>query len=206
MKRADINRGLDGFFENFRLSLENLILSFFRTLNLRAQFKITYRKIREETTEHASFLSSALKKFVLPLSVCYLFAGFFLGNNVIDSLFLSLLIFVYSHFLPDLLSPFRIRNEKEKKKDAGLSKKCALLFFAPLFIFMLLGSGTPIFKTTEQFHNLKSVGMYSIFLFLLGLVFYGNLPLTWGRILEVFSLAIFGSVGYITHLKVDKIL
>ena len=206
MKRVSINRGWESFIENFRHSFENLILSFFRTSNLRAHFKITYRKIREETTQHVSFLSSTLKKVVLPLSVCYLFVGFFLGNNVIDSLFLSLLIFVYSHFLPDLLSPFRIRNEKEKKKDAGLSKKYALLFFAPLFIFMLLGNGTPIFKTTEQFHNLKSLGMYSIFLFLLGLVFYGNLPLTWGRILEVFSLAIFGSVGYITHLKVDKIL
>jgi hypothetical protein len=206
MKRVSINRGWESFIENFRHSFENLILSFFRTSNLRAHFKITYRKIREETTQHVSFLSSTLKKVVLPLSVCYLFAGFFLGNNVIDSLFLSLLIFVYSSFLPDLLSPFRIRKKKEKNKDVPWFKKYALLFLAPLFIFSLLGNSAPIFKTTEHFHNLKSLGAYGIFLFLLGLVFYGNMPLSWGRILEVFSLAIFGSIGYITHLKVDKIL
>jgi hypothetical protein len=132
--------------------------------------------------------------------------GFFFGNNVIDSLFLGVIIFVYSHFLPDLLSPFRIRNRKGKNKDETWFKKYALLFLAPLFIFLLFGDGIPAFKTAEHFHNVKSLGAYSIFLFLLGLIFYGNMPLSLGRILEVFSLAIFGSIGYVTHLKVDKIL
>jgi hypothetical protein len=132
--------------------------------------------------------------------------GFFFGNNVVDSLFLGLVIFVYSHFLPDLLSPFRIRNTKEKNNDGTLVKKYALLFLAPIFIFLLFGDRMPAFRTAEHFHNIKSFGAYSIFLFLLGLVFYGNIPFSWGRILEVFSLTIFGSIGYITHLKVDKIL
>jgi hypothetical protein len=199
-------RDVERFLRRCRLSLENFVQWFFRALSRKAHLKITFRKIRGETAEHVDHLSSALKKLVLPLSVCYLCLGFFLGNNVIDSLVFSILVFVYSHFLPDLLSPFRIKNRKEKDEDRPWFKKYALLLLAPLFIFLLWGDGIPALRTTEHFHNARSLGVYSIFLLLLGLVFYGNLPLSLGRILEVFSLAIFGSVGYLTHLKVDKVL
>jgi hypothetical protein len=194
------------FLERCRFSLKNFVQWFFRTLNRRTRLRITFQKIKDETAEHVDYLSSALKKLVLPLSIWYLCLGFFLGNNVIDSLVFSILIFIYSHFLPDLLSPFRLRNRK-KDKDRLWIKKYALLFFAPLFIFLLWGGdGIPLLRTTEHFHNVRSLGIYSLFLLLLGLIFYGNLPLSLGRILEVFSLTIFGSIGYLTHLKVDKIL
>jgi hypothetical protein len=206
MKLVSYVRDVENFLERCRLSLENLVQWFFRTLSRRAHLKIGFQKIRDETTEHVDHLSSALKRFVLPLSVCYLCLGFFFGNNVVDSLFLGILIFVYSHFLPDLLSPFRIKNRKERDKDRPWFKKYALLFLAPLFIFLLWGDGIPALRTTEHFHNARSLGVYSIFLLGLGLIFYGNVPLSLGRILEVFSLAIFGSIGYLTHLKVDRIL
>jgi len=193
------------FLERCRLSFENFVQWFFRTLSCRAHLKISYHKIGDETAEHIDYLSSAFKMLVLPLSICYLSLGFFLGNNVIDSLFVSMLVFVYSHFLPDLLSPFRIKNRKKRDKEAWF-KKYALLFLAPLFIFLLWGGGMPALRTAEHFHNVRSLGVYSIFLLLLGLVFYGNVPLSLGRILEIFSLAIFGSIGYLTHLKVDKVL
>ena len=199
-------RDVESFLKRCRLSLENFIQWFFQTLNRKAQLKIAFQKIRGETAEHIDHLSSALKKLVLPLSLCYLCLGFFFGNNVIGSLFLGILIFVYSHFLPDLLSPFRIKNRKEKNKDASWFKKYALLFLAPLFIFLLWGDRIPVLRTTEHFHNARSLGVYSMFLLLLGLIFYGNVPLSLGRILEIFSLAIFGSIGYLTHLKVDRIL
>jgi hypothetical protein len=206
MKLARYVRNLKGFLGRCRFSFENFVQWFFRTLSRKAHLKIAFRKIRGETAEHVDHLSSALKKLVLPLSVCYLCLGFFLGNNVIDSLVFSILVFVYSHFLPDLLSPFRIKNRKEKDEDRPWFKKYALLLLAPLFIFLLWGDGIPALRTTEHFHNARSLGVYSIFLLLLGLVFYGNLPLSLGRILEVFSLTIFGSIGYLTHLKVDKVL
>jgi len=199
-------RNVESFLKRCRLSLENFVQSFFQTLNRKAHLKIAFQKIRGETAEHIDHLSSALKKLVLPLSICYLCFGFFFGNNVIDSLFMGILIFVYSYFLPDLLSPFRIKNKKEKNKDTSWFKKYALLFLAPLFIFLLWGDTIPALRTTEHFHNARSLGAYSIFLLLLGLIFYGNVPLSFGRILEVISLAIFGSIGYLTHLKVDKIL
>jgi len=206
MKIVDYIRNVNNFLKRCRLSLENFVQWFFRTLNRRAHLKISFQKIRGETAEHVDHLCSALKKLVLPLSVCYLCLGFFFGSNVIDSLFLGILIFVYSHFLPDLLSPFRIKNRKERNKDGSWLKKYALLFLAPLFIFLLWGDGIPALRTTEHFHNARSLGVYSIFLLLLGSIFYGNMPLSLGRLLEVFSPAIFGSIGYFTHLKVDKIL
>ncbi|MEM4703990.1 MAG: hypothetical protein QXJ02_02860 [Candidatus Bathyarchaeia archaeon] len=125
---------------------------------------------------------------------------------MIDSFLFGLALFVYSHFLPDLLSPFRIKNQKEKKKDMSSFKKYLLLLLAPLFLFLLCGDGIPVFRTTEHFHNKKSLGIYSMFLVLLGLALYGNVPLSLGKILEVFAPAIYGSIGYLTHLKVDKIL
>lgn len=205
MNLASYARYLENFLRRCRRSLEIFILGFFRTLNRRAHLKIAFQKIRGETAEHIEHLSSALKKFVLPLSICYLCLGFFLGNNVIDSLVFSILIFIYSHFLPDLLSPFRISN-REKDRDRPWFKKYALLFLAPLFIFLLWGDGIPLLRTTEHFHNVRSLGIYSLFLLLLGLIFYGNLPLSLGRILEIFSLTLFGSIGYLTHLKVDRVL
>jgi len=205
MKLVSYVGDVKNFLERCRLSLKNFVQWFFRTLNRRTCLRIAFQKIKDETTEHVNYLSSALKKLVLPLSICYLCLGFFLGNNVIDSLVFSILIFIYSHFLPDLLSPFRIRNRK-RDKDRPWFKKYALLLLAPLFIFLLWGDGIPLLRTTEHFHNVRSLGVYSLFLLLLGLIFYGNMPLSLGRILEVFSLTIFGSMGYLTHLTVDKIL
>jgi len=206
MKLVSYVRDVKNFLERCRLSLKNFVQWFFRTLNRRTHLRMAFRKIRDETTEHIDYLSSALKKLVLPLSLCYLSLGVLFGNNVIDSLFLGILIFVYSHFLPDLLSPFRIKNKKARNKDGSWFKKYVLLFLAPLFIFLLWGDRIPVLRTTEHFHNARSLGVYSMFLLLLGLIFYGNVPLSLGRILEIFSLAIFGSIGYLTHLKVDRIL
>jgi len=205
MKLVSYVGDVKNFLERCGLSLKNFVQWFFRILNRRTHLRMAFRKIKDETTEHVNYLSSALKKLVLPLSICYLCLGFFLGNNVIDSLVFSILIFIYSHFLPDLLSPFRVRNRK-KDKDRPWFKKYALLLLAPLFIFLLWGDGIPLLRTTEHFHNVRSLGVYSLFLLLLGLIFYGNLPLSLGRILEIFSLTIFGSIGYLTHLKVDKVL
>ena len=206
MQLNSSTRSLKQFFGHAELSFENFAKSFFQTVNLKTHVRITVRKIEDETTEHVSYLGLALRKIVLPLSICYLISGFFLGNNVVDSLFLSIIVFVYSTFLPDLLSLFRIRSKKEKNKAGTWFKKYTLLFLAPIFILLLWGNGTPSFRTAEHFHNVKSLCAYGVFLFLLGLAFYVNIPFSMGRILETFSLTMFGSIGYAIHLKVDGIL
>jgi len=199
-------RRLKQLAENAKLFSENFIKSFFQMLNQRIRFKITFKKVKEESREHVGGVFSAFKKVILPISVVYLLTGLLLGNNVIDSFFLSILIFIYSSFLPDLLSPFRIKKRQSQNLDKSWWRSHLLLFLAPLFIVLLWGEGAPIFRTVEHFHNLRSLGAYSVFLSLLGFVFYANVPFSLGRILEMFSLAIFGSIGYAVHLKIDGIL
>jgi len=206
MKLNNAIKNVGNFLGECRLSFENFVLWFFRTLSFKAHVKITFQKIRNETIEHVRYLSWTLKHIVLPLAICYIWLGVFFGKNVLDSLFLGVLIFVYSNFLPDLLSAFKIRNKKEKEKGEAWYKKYALLFLAPIFIFFLLGNHVSTFKTAEHFHNIRSLTAYGIFLFLLGLILYGDASLSWGRVLEVFSPTMFGSIGYVAHLKVDKIL
>lgn len=204
MKRDAFQKNMKYFFEACNVFFSDFIQWFFRTLNRKTRQKVTLRKIREETAEHVSHLGLTLKRVILPLSLCYLFIGFLLGRNVMDSLFLGLLIFIYSNFLPDVLSPFR--NRKKQTTNETAFKKYTLLFFAPIFIFLLMKDGTPTLRTAETFHNLKSLGVYSIFMLLLGFAFYGNLPFSIGRVIEIMSPTIFGSLGYLTHLKVDRIL
>ena len=160
-----------GFIKHCRLSFENFVLWFFRTLNLNAHLKITLRKIRHETTEHIDYLSSTLKQVVLPLSICYLCLGFFFGNNVVDSLFLGLVIFVYSHFLPDLLSPFRIKNRKERDKDRPWFKKHALLFLAPIVHLLAMGRRDTRFENHRAFPQRKIIRSLQHFLVGTGLDF-----------------------------------
>ena len=121
MKLISYVRDVENFLKRCRLSLENFVQRFFRTLSRRAHLKMAHQKIRDETTEHIDHLSSALKKIVLPLSVCYLCLGFFFGNNVVDSLFLGILIFVYSHFLPICYRLSELKTEtREIKTPNGL--------------------------------------------------------------------------------------
>ena len=179
---------------------------FFRTLGIRTKTKVAILKIKEETIEHIDYLKRILSRLVLPVAMGYTCLGFFLGKNVVDSLFFSIVIFVYSSFLPDLLTLFRTKDRRERRELEKWYVKYMLLFFAPVFVLLILGNEALPFRTMESFHNVKSLGVYSSFLLLLGFVFYGSFPLSSGSFLEVLSLALFGAIGYVAHLRVDKIL
>ncbi|MEM2101960.1 MAG: hypothetical protein QXM22_00415 [Candidatus Bathyarchaeia archaeon] len=161
--------------------------------------------MKEETSEHVYLTIKVFKWIILPASIIYVCANFlFFNTNTLDSAFWSLIIFLYSCFLPDLPSIFRAKNQKE---IGGLPwyKKYALLLFAPLLIWALF-SGTRLeWKTTETFHNFKSLTIYSLFLFCLGFLGFGAFPLSIVSIAKVLSIPIYGAVGYLTHLKVDKL-
>jgi hypothetical protein len=47
--------------------------------------------------------------------------------------------------------------------------------------------------------------VYGGFLLLLGFVFFGGLPVSWGQLAEMLILPFYGALGYLTHLKVDRI-
>jgi len=185
--------------------LQNQVLFCFKSINRKGRSKLSLKYMKKETSEHFQFLIKTFKRLVLPISVCYLCIGFFLGKNVFGSMLWGLLVFCYSHFLPDLPSVFRLKK-RYKEKNLVWYKKYALLLLAPVFIYLLFSGIHLPWRTRENFHNLKSLAVYGSFLFLLGLIFYGDLPISSGDMIEIFSPALYGLIGYFTHLKVDKLL
>ncbi len=161
--------------------------------------------------EHVDLMIKVFKWVVLPASVLYVCSNFyFFRQNALDSMFLGMLIFVYSNFLPDLPSIYR---RKKVYSDVGVEtedlpwyKKYALLLFAPLFIGAFLCGIRLRWKTTETFHNFKSSIIYGAFLFILGVFVFGDYPISIGDITEILSLPFYGLIGYLTHLKVDLCL
>ncbi|MBX5329270.1 MAG: hypothetical protein QHH18_08055 [Candidatus Bathyarchaeota archaeon] len=162
--------------------------------------------MNEETAEHVHSAIRVFKTVVLPLSLLYLFTIFYwFQESVIDSMLWGILIFFYSNFLPDLPSIFRRKKNSRKTEDLPWYKKYALFFFAPLLIWILFSGIYPKWKTTETFHNFKSLTIYGAFLCLLGFFAFVHFPIQIGNIIEILSMPLYGIIGYLTHLKVDKI-
>ena len=152
-------------------------------------------------------LIRVFKLIVLPASILYLVGGLFLlKENVLDSALLGILIFFYSCFLPDLTCIFRKNKDKTKTKCLSGYKKYALLLFAPLFICILFSNVQIVWKTAEDFHNFKSLAVYSGFLLLIGFIVFGGFPVSLGQVTEMLMPSVYGIIGYVTHLKVDAIL
>lgn len=151
-------------------------------------------------------LIKVFKFVVLPASLFYVFSDFFFfGENALDSMLWGILAFVYSNFLPDLPSIYRRKKYNGTTQDLPWYKKYALLLFAPVFIWVLI-SGTRLrWETAETFHNFKSLTIYAGFLLLLGFAFIYP-PFTIADLTELVSIPLYGLIGYLTHLKVDRIL
>jgi len=186
------------------------VLRYFKSVNLKAGKKLSLWAMKLETFQHLYLLTRAFKWVVLPASLVYVCLDFYLfGQNALDSMFLGMLIFVYSSFLPDLPSIFRRRkiysNTGAMTENLLWYKKYALLLLAPLFIGAFLLGIRLKWKTTETFHNLKSLIVYGAFLLTLGVCVFGIFPISIGDITEIVSLPIYGLAGYLTHLKVDLI-
>ncbi len=189
-----------------RDALYGFVLSFFESINRAVRSKLALRYMENETSMHIYLLIEVLKWIVLPASFIYVCADFyFFKENALDSMFWGILIFIYSNFLPDLPTIYREQKNNEITEDLPWYKKYALLLFAPLFIWVLF-SGTRLkWKTTETFHNFKSLAIYGAFLLLWGFFAFGSFPISIGDMTKILSLPLYGMIGYLTHLKADKI-
>jgi hypothetical protein len=176
----------------------NIVLIFFQSVNSAIRSGFPFFRMKEETSEHLHMLFKALKYVIFPASICFIFIGVFLGENTLDSVVWGILIFVYGNFLPDLPSAFRKKKGDLEAGSLNWVKKYALLLFAPVFIWLLFSDIGIIWKTKETFHNFKSLFAFEAFLVLLGLIAFGS----W---IQSLSFSFFGAVGYLAHLKVDKI-
>jgi len=209
MEESSVKRFFNAL-RNMLIGLYNAIfgfvLHFFMSINRKVKSKLPVWRMEEETTEHIHSMIKVFKWAILPLSLLYVFADFyFFGENAFDSMFWGVLVFFYSNFLPDLPSIFRRKKSSVETEDLPLYKKYALLLFAPLLIWFLFSGIQLKWKTTETFHDFKSLTIYGTFLLMMGFFAFVNFPINVGSITEILSLPLYGAVGYLTHLKVDKI-
>jgi hypothetical protein len=183
------------------------VLCYFKSVNRKARSGIADWSMRCETLQHVGISIKVFKWVVLPASLLYVCVDFcFLGQNALDSMFLGVLIFFYSNFLPDIPSICRRKiyhDIRGTTEDLTWYKKYALLLFAPLFIVAFYCGTRLGWKTTETFHNFKSLAIYALFLFTLSALVFGSFTISIGNITEILSLPFYGSIGYLTHLKVD---
>ena len=193
--KTKILRQLHGVSEEIGMYLFNFILFLIRRIEKRVGRRVIVRRV---ALKHFSFMVWTFKRTMLPLGFCYLLVGLFYRKAVFDSLLWGLSLFVYGNFFPDFDSLFTVRNNRSAKK-LSWHKKCLLLCFTPICIYLFsIGKWKiPLSETPKIFHSFKSVTIYGVFLSLLGFLLYGNL-------IEIASPLIFGLLGYLAHLKVDK--
>ncbi|MBI4177615.1 MAG: hypothetical protein HY516_04605 [Candidatus Aenigmarchaeota archaeon] len=129
--------------------------------------------------------------------VFYLVIGTALDTRVFASLFISLFVFLYSGFLPDI--GYLVKKTNNRRKGWTLREKYALLFFAPVFLYYVIaGRARPLFSTEERpYHNFKTAFVYGAFLFAVGMFF-------WDELLKAIMLSVFGFLGFSVHLLVDR--
>jgi len=187
-----------------------LVLGYFKRVNHKVRAKISLWFMKLETFEHVHLLTKVFKWIVLPSSVLYGCAMFiFFGQNALDSILIANLLFFYSNFLPDLPAIFRRKVYRDERdafhEDLPMYKTYVLLLFAPFFIALLFCGKKIKWRTTETFHNFKSLVVYGVFLFTLGFLVLLVFRVSLGGIIEVIFVPLFGLLGYLTHLKVDLV-
>jgi len=191
-------------------SLYRLVLGYFIRINRRFRVKIAAWFMKLETFEHVHFLTKVFKWIVLPSSISYVCAMFyFFGRNALDSIFIGILLFFYSNFLPDLPAIFRRKLYHDVRdtfnEDVSWYKKYALLLFAPFFIALVFCGVEIKWRTIETFHNFNSLAVYGVFVFILSFFALAAFPISFGGIIEVVYVQLSALLGYLTHLKVDLV-
>jgi hypothetical protein len=196
-------RFVHGSLTDAKSAIFAFVLTFFISVNEEVMSKLPFFRLQEETSEHVNMLAKVFKYVILPASLVYVCTDFvFFRENALDSMLWGILVFCYGSFVPDLPSVFR--NGKNEKLP--WYKKYSLLLFAPLFIWMLFSGIRIGWKTAESFHNFRSLTVFGAFLLFLGFLAFGHLPVDPGDVTEILSLPLYGLTGYLSHLRVDKVL
>ena len=184
----------------------NFVLHSFKSINRRVRSKLPVWRMREETAEHVHSSIKVFKWLILPASFFYAFLMFFFFKvNVLGSMLWGLAVFFYSIFLPDLPSIYRRKAADSGGEDPPWYKRYVILLFAPLLVWILFSGIRLNWRTSETYHNFKSLTVYGIFLYVVGFLAFIKFPVQTGNLIEVLIFPLYGFAGYLTHLKVDKV-
>jgi hypothetical protein len=206
-KKGGIAKTIQDFLRGLYTAIYGFVLHSFKSINRKVKSKFPVWRMKEETAEHVHASVKVFKFIILPVSLFYVFSNFyFLGQNSIAPMLWGTLVYFYSNFLPDLPSIYRKKGNNSAYGDPPWYKKYFILLFAPIVIWVLFSGVRLKWKTAETFHNLKSLIIYGAFLLLVGFFAFVEHPISLGNLMEIFSFPLYGVVGYLTHLKVDKIL
>jgi len=198
--------GIHGVLKGLYNALYGFVLHSFKSINRKVRSKLPVWRMEEETMEHVHSAIKVFKWIIVPASLIYVFVNlYFFEVNALGATLWSMLIFFYSNFLPDLPSIYRKKEKNQKGKDLQWYKKYALLLFAPILVWILFSGIRLKWETVDTFHNFKSLTVYGVFLLLLGFFSFVKFPVSAGNMAEILSLPLYGIIGYLTHLKVDKI-
>ena len=159
-----------------------------------------FGKVEDELKEHFSLLMWSWKKFLLPLIIIYIILGVIFKSYILGSLFLSLLVFFYSNFLPD--TDILIKKTESNDRESIWYEIYFLLFFAPVFCFYVLkGKADPLYSSRYRpFHNLKTAFVWGVFLLIISSLFWPD------DLLKKIMFPLFGIAGFSLHLMVDGII
>jgi hypothetical protein len=173
---------------NVRDGFYGFVLSFFENVNRKIRSSLSFLRMEEETSEHVSMLVKVFKFVVFPASLFYVCSDlFFFRENAVDSMFWGIMIFIYANFLPGLPSIFRKKENQQKTEDLPWYKKYLLLLLAPIFIWLLFSGIRFGWKTTETFHNSRSLAMFEVFLPAIRFLAFGDFPIGIGNSTETLS-------------------
>lgn len=157
-------------------------------------------KIIREVSEHLGHYKQVILYILFPLTFFYLGMGIFIGQYSGGAAVFALLVSFYASFLPEadlLLAPKTFLTKKGRA--AKTHEKYLVLMFAPLYLYLVaMKKVTPVFtEECKPFHTMRAFLVFSIFIFCIGVVLYASF-------FKAIFLAVFGAVGYLTHLFVDK--
>lgn len=196
-----IRDALDGL----QNALYEFVLHFFTTVNHIVRSRLPAVAMEIETLKHVHMAIKVFKWVIVPVSLIYVVADlYFFEQNALDSMLWGQLVFLYSNFVPDLPSIFRTETLTGQLADLHWWQKCAVLYGAPIFICALFSGLRLNWKTTETFHNFRSLAAYVAFLLVLGFLTFGDFAISPGEFTEILSVPFYGAIGYLTHLKVDE--
>jgi len=159
--------------------------------------KVSIEKVWSEMKEHLPFTLWIFKRILLPLVPILIIANFFLRVEILPVVLMSIVPFLYGSFLPD----FDTLMKQSKTKNSPLSRKLFLLFLGPLYIYyFVFEKAKPIYSDKEkEFHSLKYLLLYFLFLFALSFLIFSL-----NDLYKHFVFSTLGSLGYVIHLLIDR--